>query len=185
MPLQHFSSFYGITDCKISPLTADTSSGSPTYGTSVDVPGVKSMKVGGSISVKRLRGDNKPLATRAVIEDITADVEFGQQSLDVLKTLFGATVTDTGSTPNQKSTFSLTGSNVPVYVKVEAQTNLCDFVTGDGHVILYKCMLTAFPEGGFVEEDFVVPKFSLSSVPCTSNGAWYDIVFDETAVAIT
>jgi hypothetical protein len=185
MPNAHFSSFYGVTDCKIYPLTADTSSGSPTYGTGVDVPGIKSVKVGGSITVKKLRGDNRPLATRAVIEDITAEVEHGYQSLDVLKALFNATVTDTGTTPAMKTTFNLTGAQTPVYVKLEAQTTLCDFVAGDGHVILYKCMLTAFPEGGFVEEDFVIPKFSLSSVPCISNGAWYDIVFNETAVAVT
>lgn len=182
MGLAHFSNVYGITDCKIAPVTADTSGGT-TYGSLVDVPGVKSMEISGTVTSKRNRGDNKLLAVRSLIESMQAMVPYAQLSLDVLAAIAGGSTTDTGTTPNQKSTYSQLGANTPKYFKLEAKTDAMDFITGDGHILLYKCVITAFPTFGFAEEDFAGYQLQAESMP-RGDDKQFDIVFNETAAAI-
>ena len=182
MALAHFSNVYGITDCKVAPITADTSGGT-TYGALVDVPGVKSMEISGTVNTKRNRGDNKLLAVRSLIESMQASVPYAELSLDLLAAIAGGSVTDTGSTPNQKATYAQLGANTPKYFKLEAKTDAMDFISGDGHILLYKCMMTAFPTFGLAEEDFAGYQLTAEAMP-RGDDKFFDIVFNETAAAI-
>lgn len=183
MALSRVQHVYAVTDCKLAAQTADTG-GAPTYGTLYDVPGVKTIAVKGTIETKYLRGDNKLLVARSTMGTMTASVSHAQLSLDVWATMMGGAVSDTGSTPNQVMTYRQLGANSPKYFKLEAKTDMCDLVTGDGHVKLYKCMLSGFPTLGLAEEDFQLFDFDVAAMPCTSNDYWFDIVFNETAANI-
>ncbi|MFF7534873.1 phage tail protein [Streptomyces bobili] len=187
MPLQRFTRVYGIQDAKISALTADPASGTPTYGTAIDVPGIKTFEVSGDVEVKTLRGDNKKLATNSALSNVQVAVSHAKVSLDVLVAILGGEVTDSGTTPAQKSRWDLKGSTAtfPAF-KLEGVTpaNGTDLIGGDFHVVLHKLTLSAFPDLGFAEEDYRIASFTADADPLTSTDDWISIVLNETAAAI-
>lgn len=188
MALAHFSKVFGITDGKIKKVTADPAGGSTTLGSAIDVPGVKSVTLGGTVNTKRLRGDMSLLDVFSVLEEVSATINFAKQSLDMLPVTLGGTTTDSGTTPNQVASWLLSGGGSLGYFQFEGATpaNGADFVGGDVHLLLYKCVLSGFPGGlGFAEEDYELPSLPCSPIPRLSDGKWMNIVFNETAVSIT
>ncbi|MFD6294517.1 phage tail protein [Streptomyces sp. NPDC060235] len=187
MPLQRFTRVYGIKDAKIAPLTTDPAAGSPTYGALIDVPGIKTFEISGDVEVKSLRGDNTKLATNSAITNIQVSVTHAKMSLDVLAAIIGGTVTDSGTTPAQKTGWDLTGANatMPPF-KLEGVTppNGVDIVGGDMHVVLHKLTLASFPDLGFAEEDYRIASFTANADPLLSSDKWLSIVLNETAAAI-
>ncbi|MEU9198850.1 phage tail protein [Streptomyces sp. NPDC048332] len=187
MPLQRFTQVYGIQDAKISPLLTDPASGTPTYGTAIDVPGIKTYEISGEIEVKTLRGDNKKLATNSALTNVQVAITHAKMSLDVLAAIIGGAVTDTGTTPAQKTSWGLTGANAnfPAF-KLEGVTppNGVDLIGGDVHVVMHKLTCSAFPDLGFAEEDYRIASFTADADPLISTDKWIDIVINETAAAI-
>lgn len=187
MPLSRVTKLYSVQDCKISPLTADPAGGTATYGTAIDVPGIQTMQISGSMETKTLRGDNVKLASNSALTDISVQVTNAKLSLDVLTAILGGAVTDSGTTPSQVSTWDLSSddANLPPF-KLEGVTppNGVDVVGGDLHWVLHKCTLSAFPDLGFAQEDFRVVSFTASADPLNSTGKWITAVLNETAVAI-
>ncbi|ABD94207.1 hypothetical protein [Kitasatospora aureofaciens] len=185
--LSHVTKMFSIVDCKITALTADPVGGTPVYASSsVDVPGIKSLAISGNMQSKTLRGDNTLLDTSAYIDGVTGAAEHALLSLDALAVMLGGTVTDSGTTPAQKSVWDLTNLSAPSYFKIEGVTppNGSSLIGGDVHVVLHKVQLSKFPELGFAGDDYRIPKFEVSAVPLASNGKWLSITFNETAVAI-
>lgn len=188
MPLAHSSKVYAVSDCKISKMTADAAGGSATYATAVDVPGIKSLEIGGDINSSELRGDNARLDQVSTLGGVTVSVSHAKVSLDVLAVLLGSTAADSGTTPNMKSTLTLAQADTPQYFKIEGATpsNGSDFVGGDVHFVLYKCIITSFPELGLAEEDYRIVSFDAVAVPQLATGnKIMDVVFNETAASIS
>lgn len=187
MPLQRFTRVYGIKDAKIAPLTSDPATGTPTYGALLDVPGIKTYEISGDVEVKKLRGDNTQLATNAAVSNIQVSVTHAKMSLDVLAAIIGGTVTDSGTTPAQKTGWDLTGAGatLPPF-KLEGVTppNGIDLIGGDVHVVMHKLTLSSFPDLGFSEEDYRIASFQADADPLLSNDKWISIVMNETAAAI-
>lgn len=187
MPLPHVTKLFSIVDCKITVLTADPVGGSATYAaTSVDIPGIQELAISGSIQSKTLRGDNTLLDTASYIDGVTGSAKHGLLSLDALAAMLGGTVTDSGTTPAQKSVWELTSSSALTYFKIEGVTppGGSSLIAGDVHVTLHKCMLSKFPDLGFAQDDYRIPSFEVSAVPLASTGKWLGITLNETAVAI-
>lgn len=187
MTLSHVSKLYAVSDCKIGKLTADPAGGSPTYATIVDVPGIKTMKIGGNIVSVELRGDNQPLDQNSTMGSLTVSVTHAKVSLDVLDVLIGSTSVDSGTTPNQVVTTTLSGGTTLNYFKIEGKTPTSgsDSPTGDLHFVLHKCILTKFPDLGFAEEDYQIVSFEAVGIPLLSNGKHLTVVSNETAAAIS
>lgn len=187
MPLTTVVKLLELDDVKISPMTADSGS-SPTYGTSVDIPGVVKIGVAPKAEVKKLYGDNKLLDLYTKITEVELDIECTQLSLDAIKVLQGGTVTASGTSPNQKQTYSLKGTDAaPGYFKIEGRWLYADTGVGDVHIVLYKCKCTdpsQFDVAG-ASENFGTVKFKVLAIPCNSNGNWVDIVINETASPIS
>lgn len=185
MPLVHVTKSFGFKDAKIYPLTADTA-GSLTYGTGVDVPGVKTLEVSGDIEKKELRGDNTLLDIFSVLKNVNCKLTHAKLNLDMLAASLGNAVVDTGTTPNQKATWSLTSASAPKYWKIEGATPVdgVDFIGGDLHILFYKSILSSFPGVGFAEEDYQIPGLEFGTVSTINNGKWMDVVANETAVAL-
>lgn len=187
MPLVHFTKWFAVEDAKIALVTADVSGSSTTYGTIIDVPGIKSVKLKGTIETKELRGDNALLDKDSVLKDLSIAVEHAKLGYDLLP-IVGMTVADSGTTPNQKTTASLVSGARPKPFKFEAKTPTggVDTITGDGHLVLYKCIASSFPEFGHAEEDYQIVSFEADAMPTLGTGLkWLDIVMNETAAAIT
>lgn len=187
MPLSRVTQLYSVQDAKIKPLLTDPASGSATYGTPIDVPGIQTMEISGDIEVKKLRGDNGPLSTRSSLTNIQVAVNHAKLSFDVLAAIIGGAVTDSGTTPAQKSIWALTPTTAtlpPFALEGATPANGTDLIGGDLHWILNRCSLTAFPALGFAQEDFRIASFTAACDPLISTGAWISAVLNETAIAI-
>ena len=186
MPISRVTKLYAVQDAKIAPLTSDPEGGAPVYGALVDVPGIKSVEISGDVEVKELRGDNTLLDSDAAISNVTVSFPHAKLSLDVLKNLMSSTVTDSGTTPAQKSVWKMTNTSKHLPFKLEAVTPVSggDLIGGDVHFVLYKCIMASFPGLGLAEEDYKTPEIEARAVPLISNGEWIDVVINETAVAI-
>lgn len=188
MPISHISKAYAVEDAKITPMTADPAGGSTTYGTSIDVPGIKVVTLSGTVNTQSLRGDNSLLDSRSVLQDLTLAVEHAKLSLDVLPVILDGSTTDSGTTPAMVATYNLLGSdNAPPYFKFEARTpaNGGDVIGGDVHIVLWKCTLSGLPDLGFAEEGYKTVGFSATASPQlgTAN-KWLSIILNESMVAI-
>lgn len=187
MPLSRVTQLYSVQDAKISPLLTDPAGGAATYGTPIDVPGIQTMEISGDVETKSLRGDNGLLANNSVISNIAVSVNHAKLSLDVLAAIIGGTVTDSGTTPAQTSTWDLTQATATLpRFKLEGVTppNGTDIIGGDLHWVLWRLNLSAFPALGFSQEDYRIASFSANASPLVSTGKWITAVINETAVAI-
>lgn len=183
MPLSHISKAFAVVDAKIAPLTADPSGGAATYGALVDVPGIKSVSIGGDISTVELRGDNQLLDANSTLTSISLEFEYAKLSLDALDVLVGGTVVDAGVTPNQTANYTLLGTDTLGYFRFLAKTPTAggDAVTGDVQFELYKCILSGFPEMGMAEEEYQTFTVSAIALPRLSDQKWLRTAFQETA----
>lgn len=185
MALAHKTKWYAVDDAKIKKLTADPSGGSPTYGTSIDVPGIKSVGISGDINSVELRGDGQRLDQASKLAGITVTFEFAKMDLDLLAATIGGTVADSGTTPNQLATWTLLGTDNLNYFGFEAQTKGVDTIGGDGHFAIGKLILTSFPSLGMAEEDYQTFSMEAAAIPLLSNGKYITTSLNETAVAIS
>jgi len=186
MPLSHTSKAFGVVDAKIAALTADPAGGAATYGTLTDVPGMKSVTIGGDITTNELRGDNQLLDANSVLSTVTLEFEYAKLSLDAIKILVGGTIVDAGTTPNQTANYTLLGTDTLGYFRFTAKTPTAggDSVTGDVQFELYKCILTGFPEMGLAEEDYKTFTVSAIALPRLSDQKWIRTAFQETQSAL-
>lgn len=184
MPLSHFSKVFAVKDAKVSPLTADPSGGSPTYGASIDVPGIKSVTVSGSVETKTLRGDNTLLDADSVLTDVTVAFEYAKLSLDILAATLGGAVVDGGTTPDQTADWELTSESKPLPFKFEAVSASADTIGGDVLIALHKVILSSFPELGMAEEDYKTAPLEGNSMPLLSTGKWLTVSLRESVAPI-
>lgn len=184
--LTHTTKVYGIKDARITPMVTDPAGGSATYGTSIDVPAIKSAVLTGTIVTKKLRGDSAPQDQDSYLESISVKFTFGKESLDVRAAAFGGTTTDSGTTPAQIAKWRLLGTD-PLfpYYKFEGLANRVGLGLGDCHLVLWKCVTSSFPQMGFAEEDYHLYEVNADCFPRVADSFWVDELFNETAVALT
>ncbi|MFI8865344.1 phage tail protein [Streptomyces sp. NPDC053707] len=177
---------YAVEDCKIFPLLSDPDGGTPVYGEGVDVPGIKAMEISGDVEVKQLRGDNTLLDSDAEISNVTVSYPHAKLGLDVLKALMSSTITDSGTTPAQKTKWSLKKGAKPLPYKIVGKTPTSggDIIGGDVHFTLFKCIMSSFPGLGLAEEDYRTVENEANAMPLISTGEWVDVEINETAVPI-
>ena len=180
-----------LVDAKIVKITADNAGdANPTYdATLVDLAGVTKITVAPKTETKKLYGDSELKDVYTKTTEIELDVEASFMSLDALKVILGGTVVDALVTPNQTTTYSLKATNsTPPFFKLEGKWNYTGVADGaDAHVILYKCRVTDPPSFDINDASgaFGTMKFKAVAFPCASNGNWFDIKVNETAIAIS
>lgn len=184
MPLSPDTPWFGVNDAQLAVVTADPDGGTTTYGTLMDVPGIKSVTWGGDISSNELRGDGTRLDFNAAFGGWTLGFEFGKSALAVFSALLGGTVVNAGATPAQSATWTHTKTSRPNYFKFESQTLGTGNIGGDGHIIGFKCVLTSVPELGHVEEDYKTYTVEAAAMPRQSDGNDLSVVYNETLKAI-
>jgi hypothetical protein len=188
--LAHVTRVFGINDMGVFKLSTDVAATAPTYAAKVDVVGAKSMEATLATDTKQLRGDNTLLAADSVLKEISGKLDYAKHNFDVWAALSSALTTDSGTTPNQISTLTITQITAPAFFKVEGQCKQTDYIGGDVHVICYKCMPGNFMSG-FSEEDYRMQSADFVAVPLIGTvaggpaNAWMSIIANETVVAIT
>lgn len=187
MPLQTTSiKLMELSDVAIAQLLTDATT-APTYGTSVNLNGSSKLQISPKTDTKKLHGDSLLLDVYQRTTEIELNVEFALLSLDALKVMMGGDYASTGTTPNQKVTYSLKGTDTaPPYFKIEGQWTYAGEGIGDAHVVLYKCKATDLPdiEVNDANGNFGQVKMKGLALPCVSNSSWFDIVINETKTTI-
>lgn len=183
--LTHISKFYGVRDAKLTPMTADPLSGTATYGTAIDVPGIKSAIVTGTVKTVKLRGDHGPLDSDSVLENLSVRFTYAKESLNLRAATIGGAASDSGTTPAQIAKWRLLGTDTMFpYYKFEALAAGVDLGLGDGHIVLYKCKTTSFPPMGMAEEDYQTFEVDADVYPRLADAFWIDELFNETLVPL-
>ena len=187
MPLSHVTKVFAVSDCKVAKVLTDVAGGTTTYGTAIDVPGIKSVKIEGDVETKQLRGDNSLLDSDTVLTNVKATLQHAKLSLDVLAMMMTQTVTDSGTTPSQKSELDIIGGGFAGAVrfapfKLVAVSATADPIGGNAGFTLWKAVLAGFPNMGLEEEDYRIGDFPVNAMPRLSDGKWITPGIYETAM---
>jgi hypothetical protein len=184
--LTHISKFYAVKDAAVFPMTADPAAGTATYGTKVDIPGIKSVTISGTVKTVELHGDHTLMDSDSVLEKLQVTFHHAKESFSVRATILGGTPSDSGSTPAQIAKWRLLGTDTLFpYYKFEAQAAGVDLGLGDGHLVLWKCKTSNFPNIGLAEDDYETFNVDAYVIPRLADAFWLDVLFNETAVAIS
>jgi hypothetical protein len=185
MALASATEVYAVNKCVITPITADPPGGTTTYSsTKYYVPGIKSVEITPQADVKELIGDNQTLHRRSQVNSCEVKITFAKFDFSVFPIISGGTTANTGTTPNQVSTWSWNFQQGTDF-KLEASVAGVDPVAGDLHVVLYKVNVTTPPPLSLVEQDFSTFEATGNAYKRLSDGKAIDFILNETAVALT
>ena len=186
MALFHETKVFATNDAKIYKLLTDPSGAPTTYGSAINVPGMKSLVVTRVYQSKQLRGDNQLLDEEAILMSITLKIAYAKLAFDAEAVITGATVSDSGVTPNQKVTMKILPTDTINNWKLEAQCVRADSIGGDVHIVAYKCKISGNLDMGLAEEDYQLFGFEATAIPTIGTPAlnWLVEVYNETAVAV-
>ena len=185
MASTHVSKVYSVEDAKIAAMTADPSGGTTTYGSLIDVPGIKNVGIGFEINTVSLLGDNTELESDSTLRAVTLTFDHAKVSLDALAVFLGGTNTDSGTGSAEIATYRRLSTDTMSYFKFEAKTPTSgtDNIGGDVHLLVYKCKITDYSLG-MPEQDNATISASARGVARASDLRLWDLVFNETAAAI-
>lgn len=170
---------YGLRDVQLTPIDLITGA----YGSMVDLPAARTFSFTESEDFEELRGDDILQAEHGNGPLVDWELEQGGISLAAHKVLAGGTTTQTGTTPNIKSTWTKIGTDPRPYFYVEGQA--INDNAGDVHVALFRCKCTGDIGGEFSEGSFYMNGVSGRAYPDPLHtlNLW-KIMQNETAAAI-
>jgi len=183
MTLTKEAGLLGLDDVKIFEVTADTSQ-TLTYGSAVDVPGMQNIELSPSYIQKPLMQDEEIDGYYSKLKSISWSFANAKVSLDALNILEGGSITSSGTTPNQKHTFTLTDTSEPKYFKLEGKINYSSDAIGDFHLVLYKCKALSV-QVEYKAQNYAVISASGIAIPTVNNSKIRDYVVNETAAPIS
>jgi len=132
----------GVDDCKIYPVTADTTA-SYTCGTVIELTGIKTVKFDPNIESQELTGDNIIMDSWSKVIGGTFELTFAKCDLSSMALALGAQIVAAGTTPNQTQTLSLLSGSQCAYFQITAVINGTDTasaITG-ARITLFKCKI--------------------------------------------
>jgi len=183
MTLTKEAGLLGLDDVKIFEVTADTSQ-TLTYGSAVDVPSMQDINLAPNYIQRPLMQDEEIDGYYSKLQSVSWTFSNVKVSLDALNILEGGTITSTGSTPNQKHTYTLSDTSIPKYFKLEGKINYSSDAIGDFHLVLYKCKALSV-QVGYRAQKYAIVSASGIAIPTVNNGKLRDYVVNETATAIS
>lgn len=167
---------FGCRDIRLYPLTGETP------GTGVDLPNARTFSFSEAESFQELRGDDSLVAVHGIGPTVDWELEGGGVSFEAVKTMFGGTIVETGSSPNGIKSYTKSGNDIRPYFQVEGQA-LSDS-GGDFHVLIYRARATGQLAGKLSDSAFWLTNTKGRGLPRQSDKALYKFVQNETATAI-
>lgn len=181
MPLTTHPLPFGLRDVKLKPITPPN-----TLGTAVDLPVARTFSFSESEEYESLEGDDTTVASVGSGPTVGWELESGGMPFEAFKVMAGGTITESGTTPNMKKTYSKLTTDRRPYFQVEGQA-ISDS-GGDVHGIVYRCKADGDLEGEFGNGAFFLLSASGTgfgdTVGDTPTNKLYDFVQNETAIAI-
>jgi len=181
MPLTTVPLPYGLRDIRVTPYTTDAAT---ILGTGLDLPYARTLSFSAAEEFEELRGDDKVITTRGSGESVDWELEAGGYSFEAVRTMYGGTITETGTTPAQKKQLVRKITDSRPFFKCEGQA-ISDS-GGDFHVELLKCRATGELEGELSDGAFWLTAASGVALPSTVTAdvdTVYKITQNETATA--
>lgn len=152
----------GLADAKAFSVSADTVA-AYTCGAAIELPGMQNFQIDPNIISKILSGDDADLETYVKLKGAKFSFECGYIDLNLLATLVGGTVVQSGTTPSQVNTYSLQQGDGPGYIQIAFQvTNLTAGIACQ-EFRLFKCKIDALPLGS-KQDEFSTFKISGNAV---------------------
>ena len=175
---------FGLRDIKLTPLGADGA----TPGSPVDLPVSRTLSFSDTEEFEELRGDDQVEASHGSGPVNEWELEAGGISLEAYAVMAGGTVTTSGVTPNEVKRYRKSATDVRPYFKIEGQA-ISDN-GGDLHGIIYRAKADGSLEGTMEDSTFWLTSasgkgYASKEVGEEYEGAVYDFVHNETAVAIS
>lgn len=174
---------YGLRDVRLTPYTTDAAT---TLGTGVDLPNGRTLSFTEAEDFEELRGDDKLVATHGSGPHVEWELEGGGVSFEAVKTMYGGTIVETGTTPAQVKTLTKKVTDVRPYFKIEGQS-ISDS-GGDFHCVIWKAKATDNLSGEQGDGAFWLTGASGTGLAATLTAHVDEVwswVQNETAVAIT
>ena len=184
MALDTTVEFLGVDDCKVYTIATDTAE-SYAVATGVDIP-IKSVSYTPEIESKSLYQDERTYDRYSNNKEMTVKLTSGSLSQEALKALMGGTVTASGTTPSQVSTYGYNGGVLDVYVQIAFQIKYVNGA-GDMHFKFMKAKVDSIDVSGNAEEYGEV-SITLKAIPTTyafASGTMMQVVINETETALT
>lgn len=181
---------FGMRDLKV---TAYTTGETLDPAGALDMPAARTMTFTDAEDFQELRGDDTVITRRGSGPDVSWELESGGYRAKVVKAMMGHALTSSGTSPATSVLLRRSTADVRPFFQCEGQ--MMSDSGGDVHGILYKARVTEdldFELGS--DGDFMVynpqgTAFGLmaarTGTPAVPAGTIYDIVYNETVVAIT
>lgn len=181
MPLTTHPLPFGLRDVKLKSNTNGT------LGTAVDLPVARTFSFSESEDFETLVGDDVTAGSHGSGPTVSWELESGGLPFEAFQLMAGGTITESGTTPAMKKTFSKLTTDARPYFQVEGQA-ISDS-GGDVHGIVYRCKADGDLEGEFGNGAFQLLSASGTGFGDTVGGSptnkLYEFVQNETAIAIT
>lgn len=184
MPLTGNSLPFGLRDVRLTPILATT--GALDSANKADLPASRTFSFKDTEDFETLEGDDSTQGSHGSGPTVEWELEAGGISFEVWKILAGGTITQSGTTPAQKATFTKLTTDSRPYFQVEGQA-ISDS-GGDMHCIVYRCKADGDLEMSFENGSFTLTAASGHGFGDTFGASptykLYDFVRNETTIAI-
>lgn len=177
MPLTTIPIPYGLRDVKVRPLVGEVPA-----ATGIDFPNARTFGFTEAEASDELRGDDGLVAVHGKGGSVNWTLEGGGYSFEAVKAMYGGTIVETGTTPNQKKTYVKADTDQRPYFEVEGQA-ISDS-GGDFHALVYRAKATGDLTGTLADGTFWLTGASGQGLARLSDRKLYVITQNETAVPL-
>jgi len=160
---------FGAQHAEISSVTAeDPIAETITYGTPVDVPGLKNVTVNISTDSKELRGDNTLLAKETVVQNVEVVLEFAKWDATIFAAITGSTIVNS----TDGYSVAVNANNTPGTFALRAQSVSTSESGKIAEIFFPKLKISNLPDMlGLVEEEFKTVSVTCEVIPAYT-GDW-------------
>jgi hypothetical protein len=187
MPAAKQALLIDIDDCKIYPLSTDSSGSAPTYGAAIDIPNIVELTYNDETQSALAKGDAAVKGASLKTTHGKGKAKMTGLPLDVLQAMLGGTVTTAGTTPNQTATWSVSGGAFASYFKLAGRAAVAegiDATASGAQIIIYKAKLASAPSITFGGSDYATLEFDFVAVQPNGTAGIRDIIIQETKAAL-
>jgi len=176
---------YGLRELYVTGYTTDAATVLDTP--SVKLPYGRTLSFSAAEEFQELRGDDRVVTTRGQGEGVEWDLEAGGLSYESTRKMFGGSITETGTTPNQKKVYLKKVTEARPFFQLRGRA-ISDS-GGDVVCTLFRCRSTGELEGEMSDGEFWLTSASGVALPCLVAGTTLDGLYqfeqNETAAVLT
>lgn len=157
---------FGLRDVKIYPLVGEVP------GTGVDLPNARTFSFTEASDSEELRGDDGVVAIHDLGSAVEWELEAGGLSFEAIAALYGGTITESGTTPNESKTYAKADTAVRPYVSVVG--HVISDSGGAIQCVLHKAKATGELSGEFGDGQFFLTGASGRAIGRDSDRLMYE-----------